>query len=113
VRSVALPLDATVTQELSLVLHELATNAAKHGALLAPAGRILIEAGPVERSHGSALRLVWREEGGPPVTAPSRQGFGTRLLGQLFARRAGGSLELDWRREGLICRIELPLAMAA
>jgi PAS domain S-box-containing protein len=106
-----LPIGAALAQDVALALHELATNAAKHGALSVPDGRVAIEAGPVE--DGAVLRLVWRERGGPPVTAPARQGFGTRLLGQLFTQQHGGSVALDWQAEGLICRIELPCAAAA
>jgi two-component sensor histidine kinase len=96
-----------------LALHELATNAAKHGALSAPPGRVLIEARPVENNGRGVLRLVWREQGGPPVVAPARQGFGMRLLGQVLAQQHGGSVSMDWRPEGLICRIELPLDAVA
>ncbi|WP_418159769.1 PAS domain S-box protein [Benzoatithermus flavus] len=110
-RVASLPVSAALAQDLALALHELATNAVKYGALSVPEGRVVIEAGPVE--DGTALRLVWREEGGPPVTAPARQGFGTRLLGQLFARQHGGSVTLDWQARGLVCRTEVPLAAAA
>ena len=54
------------------------------------------------------LRLVWRELGGPPVTAPVRQGFGTKLLRQLVGQQRG-QLEQDWRASGLVCTVELPL----
>ena len=94
---------------LALIFHELATNAAKYGALSVPDGRVVIAAGPGE--DGTALRLVWREQGGPSVAAPARQGFGTRLLGQLFEQH-GGSVVMDWRAEGLVCRIEVPLDAA-
>jgi PAS domain S-box-containing protein len=103
-----LPVPAALTQDLTLVLHELATNAAKYGALSVPQGRVLIEAGPM--NPGSAdpmLRLVWREEGGPPVVPPKRQGFGTRLLRQAIAGQ--GRLDLAWRPTGLVCTIEVPL----
>jgi two-component sensor histidine kinase len=97
-----------LTQDLALALHELATNAAKHGALRAAEGRIAIEAGRVVGDE-PGLRLVWRERGGPAVAAPARQGFGTKLLHQLIIGRHTGSLKLDWRVEGLVCTIQLPL----
>jgi PAS domain S-box-containing protein len=109
----SLPVDAALAQNLALALHELATNAAKHGALSLPAGRVVIEAGPVQGSDGTVLRLVWREQGGPPVVAPGHQGFGTRLLGQLFEQQHDGRVALDWRADGLVCRIAVPLAPAA
>jgi CHASE1-domain containing sensor protein/two-component sensor histidine kinase len=103
---------AALTQHLTLAVHELATNAAKHGALSVPEGRIVIEAGPIVDSEPTALRLVWRELGGPPVQPPPRQGFGTQLLRQLTAHEQHGRLDLDWRREGLVCTLEFPLAVA-
>ncbi|MEK0085884.1 HWE histidine kinase domain-containing protein [Benzoatithermus flavus] len=102
---------ARLAQDLALALHELATNAVKHGALAAPRGRVLIGAGIVGHDR-STLRLVWREEGGPSVEPPGRQGFGTRLLAELFGHRPGGEVRMEWRPEGLVCRIEAPLAAA-
>jgi PAS domain S-box-containing protein len=98
-----------LVQDLTLALHELATNATKHGALSMPWGRVAVEAGPAAAARGPTLRLVWRELGGPPVRAPTHEGFGTRLLRQLITRRHGGRLELDWRADGLVCSLELPL----
>jgi two-component sensor histidine kinase len=88
---------------LALGLHELATNAAKYGALSVPGGRVTIdwrvEDGPADRW----LTLVWRETGGPPVAAPQRRGFGSRLL-----ERGLGTLKatLEFRTEGLVCTID-------
>jgi two-component sensor histidine kinase len=93
---------------LALVLHELGTNAAKHGALRVAHGWIAIEAGLVAGKK-PGLRLVWRERGGPAVAAPAHQGFGTRLLHELIVGRHQGSLELDWHVDGLVCTIRLPL----
>jgi two-component sensor histidine kinase len=61
---------------LSLALHELATNAAKYGALSRPEGRVELR----WQAQDGQLSLNWRESGGPPVVAPSRRGFGSRLL---------------------------------
>lgn len=105
------PVAGSLTQDVALALHELATNAAKYGALSVPGGRVVVEAGPVAGRGGAMLRLVWREQGGPPVQAPARQGFGARLLSQLFAQH-GGTVAMDWRAEGLVCHIELPLDAA-
>jgi two-component sensor histidine kinase len=68
---------------------------------------VVIRAGRVQ-SGGPALRLVWCELGGPPVAAPARQGFGTKLLRQLVGQQRG-QLEQDWRASGLVCTVELPL----
>ena len=88
---------------LSLSLHELATNAAKYGALSRPGGRVTIswEAG---KEHVS---LNWREIGGPTVTPPSRRGFGSRLLTDVLSRDFEGEAQLDFAAEGVRCRITL------
>jgi two-component sensor histidine kinase len=93
-------------QNLVLVLHELATNAAKHGALLAREGRVEVEA----RVGAEELLLTWRESGGQPVDAPLARGFGTTLLEQIIARQHRGRIDLDWRADGLHCTIALPLS---
>jgi two-component sensor histidine kinase len=92
-----LPRDACVP--LSLALHELCTNAAKHGALTMPEGKVALV---WECDVGGLLTLEWREEGGPPVPEQRRSGMGTQLL-----RRQRGlkSVEAEFRREGLRCRI--------
>jgi two-component sensor histidine kinase len=99
-------LPPALAQSLALVFHELATNAAKHGALSAPAGRVRLAG----EATGRELTLVWREEGGPPTGRPASRGFGTTLLERALAHQHGGRVELDWRREGLVCRMSLPLA---
>jgi PAS domain S-box-containing protein len=105
-----LRLRPTAAQNLALVLHELATNAVKHGALSAPRGRIVLTAQVVDQRAGRALELVWREENGPPVMPPTREGFGMSLLGRVAKRQHHGRLQLDWRPEGLLCRLLLPAA---
>lgn len=94
-----LPRDACVP--LGLALHELCTNAAKHGALSVPEGRVVLT---WECGEDGVLALDWREEGGPPVPEVRRTGMGTQLL-----RRQRGltSVEAEFRREGLRCRITI------
>jgi PAS domain S-box-containing protein len=100
---------ATV-QDLVLILHELATNAAKHGALVMPGGTVTLEG----RVEGDALVLVWSEQGGPPVARPDKRGFGTTLLEQAVRHQQGGWVAFDWQRpEGLACTLHLPLAAVA
>ncbi len=91
---------------LALVLHELATNAAKYGSLARPEGRLLLvwEAGP----EGGIL-LRWQESDGAPVTMPEDQGFGHRLVQQCIAQ-LGGTAHFTWRPEGLMLELRLPEA---
>ena len=87
-----------------MILHELATNAAKYGALSAPNGQI-----ELKWSHEATgrLRLRWKEIGGPTVHEPTRKGFGRRIIGQMIGQLKGDT-RFDWRAEGLVCEITLP-----
>jgi PAS domain S-box-containing protein len=96
---------ASLAQDLALALHELATNAAKYGALSVPGGRVLIEGGVTD---DRAMWLAWREMGGPPVAPPARPSFGMLLLTHMLGHGHGGRVELDWRRGGLACTIRVP-----
>jgi PAS domain S-box-containing protein len=101
---------ASLTQDLSLALHELATNAVKHGSLSVPSGRVTVEGAVAVGEGGHELRLVWRETGGPPVVGrPARTGYGTVLLAQAVGYGRGGKVDLDWRAEGLVCTVRVPL----
>ncbi|GGE07252.1 hypothetical protein GCM10011390_27890 [Aureimonas endophytica] len=97
---------------LALMLHELATNAAKYGALSVPEGQVALEWTIAPRDEEGAERLVllWTERGGPPVRPPERRGFGSRLIERGLAGATGGEVELDYRPEGLVCRMSVPLA---
>jgi PAS domain S-box-containing protein len=95
---------------LALGLHELATNAVKYGALSSPAGRVTLTAHLHSGGSGEELRLVWQEDGGPAVARPAVPGFGTSMLSQALQYQHKGMVEFDWRQEGLICRLSLPLA---
>jgi two-component sensor histidine kinase len=97
-------------QDLVLILHELATNAAKHGALAVPGGTVTLRG----RIEDGALVLAWREDGGPPVIKPDKRGFGTTLLEQAVKHQQGGRVAFDWQRPaGLACTLHLPLAAVA
>lgn len=90
---------------LSLALHELATNAAKYGALSRPEGRVRVQWGVQE----GMLRLEWQESGGPPVAPPSKKGFGSRLLEELVASDLGGDTKLNYNVSGVRCSITATL----
>lgn len=90
---------------LTLALHELATNAVKHGALSRPEGRVALDIALTE--DPMRMQMTWQESGGPKVTKPDRSS-GSRII-QSLTRAAGGSLSYEWRREGLLARAEFPL----
>jgi PAS domain S-box-containing protein len=92
-------------QAIAVVLHELATNAAKHGALSVGAGRVQIE---WSRDTGGQFVFRWSEIGGPPVNVPTRRGFGMRAIEQLVKRQMHGEVRLDWGGKGLVCEIRVP-----
>jgi len=94
-------LEPNVAQAIAVTLHELATNAAKYGALSVPKGRI-----DLTWSHAADGQLIlrWAEVGGPAVETPTRQGFGARIIAQLIGQLKGRA-SLDWRPEGLVCEI--------
>jgi two-component sensor histidine kinase len=92
-------------QAMSMILHELATNAAKYGALGAADGLVTVS---WRREEPGPLVLTWREEGGPAARRPSRSGFGSRMVRQL-ARQLGGTIRFDWRAEGLTAELTVAL----
>jgi PAS domain S-box-containing protein len=94
---------------LAMALHELATNAAKYGALSSTEGTLEID-WSLERGTHPVVRLRWRELGGPVVNPPTRLGFGTRLLERTLKSELGGEARLEFDPAGLLCHIVLPLA---
>jgi two-component system CheB/CheR fusion protein len=95
---------------LSLILHELATNATKYGALSSDKGRVHLSWVIEEGEQGRRVHLLWQERGGPQVEPPGEMGFGTRLIDRACAHELQGELELDYPPEGLRCEIVFPLA---
>jgi two-component sensor histidine kinase len=93
---------------LGMAFHELGTNATKYGALRHDGGRIDLSWLLVGATGSDLVRLLWRERGGPEVQAPLRKGFGSRLLEERLAQELDGEVGLDYRVEGLICRIDMP-----
>jgi PAS domain S-box-containing protein len=92
-------------QTLALALHELVTNSAKYGALSTLSGRLSIG----WEIQGDLLMLAWEENGGPRVHKPTSRGFGTRSVIASIESQLGGKALFDWRAEGLICRLLVPL----
>ena len=87
---------------LAMVIHELATNSVKYGALSSAAGFLDISS----RTEGDRIYLVWAETGGPPVVGrPELTGFGSRLVARSVAGQLGGALEYDWQESGLVVTI--------
>jgi PAS domain S-box-containing protein len=95
-------LEPNAAQTIAMTLHELATNAAKYGALSAATGRV-----EVTWSLATDGRLVlrWTESGGPRVAPPAHRGFGTRVIERLISGQLKGEMRFDWRAEGLACEI--------
>ncbi len=92
-----------------LAFHELATNAAKYGALSRPGGVLEVFWDVALHDERKLLSIRWIEHGGPVVTPPARKGFGTELLERTFGRRPGALFEMTYAPEGLRCSVELPI----
>lgn len=97
-------LDPNFAVSLGMIVHELATNAIKHGAWR-QAGEIDI----TTVAEGGEAHIVWRESGGPPVSPPTRRGFGSRLLQRGVGGELGGKVSIDFLPEGLCCHIQAQL----
>jgi two-component sensor histidine kinase len=103
-----LPLAPPRAVMMSMILHEIATNAAKYGALSNDTGSIRIEWNLIE-PEGDRLQLSWIETGGPQVHAPTRKGFGSRLIERGARDQLGGSATVDFLPTGVVCTIESAL----
>jgi two-component sensor histidine kinase len=102
----ALFFDANAVQNIGFALHELVTNAYKHGALTSPKGQILVTwRGP--DSDGRVI-LEWIERGGPPVRPPEREGFGSLVITELVAQALEGKAKLDFRADGIHWQLDIP-----
>ncbi|WP_372621649.1 HWE histidine kinase domain-containing protein [Falsiroseomonas sp.] len=108
----SLRLRAEAVQPLSMVLHELATNAAKHGSLSRPGGTVTL-VWRLDAASGM-LHLCWTERQGPEIQGPpSRPGFGSRLVEATVRGQLGGSVALGWERSGLRCELTIPASRLA
>jgi two-component sensor histidine kinase len=90
-------------QVIAVTLHELATNAAKYGALSVANGQVSLN---WSNEKDGRLRLSWAETSGPKVQKPTRKGFGGRIIEQMIVQQSGKA-RFDWRSDGLVCEITL------
>ena len=107
-----LTLRPEAAQAVSMVLHELTTNAAKHGALSTDDGRVSVLWGQV--TNGKAddrIRIEWREAAGPAVRAPTRSGYGMEVIRDLIPYELGGTVDLAFLPGGVRCEIDIPVAV--
>ena len=99
-------------QAVGMALHELATNAVKHGALAAGDGTIRVDWSVEERAGQAAFCMAWPEEGGPPVAKPQRTGFGRTVIERMIAQALGGAATLDFAPGGVVWRFTCPAERA-
>jgi len=104
------PLSPRVSVVLSMVLHEMATNAAKYGALSNDSGTVVLDWEVITENAGPKLRIIWSEVGGPPVVAPVQRGFGSRLIERSARDQLDGEATVDFLPRGVvytvICALE-------
>ncbi|WP_049815119.1 MULTISPECIES: sensor histidine kinase [unclassified Bradyrhizobium] len=101
----AVPLSPRLAVVLSMIVHEIATNAAKYGALSNETGRVTLDWEIVADAPKPRLRLIWTEIGGPPVTAPVQRGFGSRLIERSARDQLGGEATVDFLPRGVVCTV--------
>lgn len=94
---------------LTLALHELATNAAKYGALSVPTGRVIIK-WSITHGDSPGLTFCWQERNGPEVRSPSRKGFGSQLIERVLAGELRGKVQITYDPTGIVCEIDAPLS---
>jgi PAS domain S-box-containing protein len=102
-------LQPATAQTLAMALHELVTNSAKYGALSTLSGRLTIK----WEVEADVLQMLWEERDGPLVERPASRGFGTRSVIASIESQLGGQAEFDWRSEGLVCRLSVPMMAKA
>ncbi len=101
-------LTVAATQALAMALHELATNAAKYGALSTPHGRVEVSWNRGTGENAGSLSITWREIGGPAVAASPEYGYGVSLIRDVIPHDLGGSVDLAFASGGVCCRFEIP-----
>ncbi|MGY4315068.1 HWE histidine kinase domain-containing protein [Bradyrhizobium sp. JR3.5] len=101
-----LALEPHIALSLHVIIHELATNASKYGALTSAAGAVEVIWKSLPYLGGQRLAIQWSERGGPKVTKPERRGFGTQLIAKVLP---GAQVDLDFAPDGLVCRLLIDL----
>ena len=104
-----LDLQARPALALALAIHELATNAAKYGALSNNGGEVAVVWSNKPTGDDRGFRFLWTESGGPSVTGPSKTGFGSRLIERVLAADFGGHARIDYRPDGVVCELIAPM----
>jgi two-component sensor histidine kinase len=105
----SVPLSPRLAVVLSMIVHEMATNAAKYGALSNDSGSIRLDWEVSAESAGSKLRLIWTEAGGPHVVAPVQRGFGSRLIERSARDQLGGEATVDFLPHGVVYTVTCSL----
>ncbi len=95
---------------LALGVHELTTNAIKHGALSLPEGRVEFRWSVAPNDTGSRVEMVWKETGGPTPKKPERDGYGARVISFIPSREKNGEVTMEYPPDGYVCRIGFTLA---
>jgi len=104
----AVALEPATALAIGMISHELATNAAKYGALSTPDGRVFID-WTIANQNDRRLNISWREEGGPPAVAPARKGFGSRLIERSVKHDLAGDIEVAYAPDGFRAELNVPL----
>lgn len=108
--SVLLPSELAVP--VGMALHELSTNAVRHGALSKPCGRLEVTWTVEDGSDGRMLHWTWNEHDGPPVALPTREGFGSQLLNRVLTAQVGAKVDIAFDPDGLRVHVGIPLTTA-
>ena len=103
------PLSPRLAVVLSMILHEIATNAAKYGALSNDTGTVTLDWEVIDETADPKLRMIWTEAGGPLVTAPVQRGFGSRLIERSARDQLGGEATVDFLPRGVVCTVTCAL----
>ncbi|MBR0933865.1 sensor histidine kinase [Bradyrhizobium jicamae] len=103
------PLSPRLAVVLSMILHEIATNAAKYGALSNETGTVTLDWEVRDETSGRMLKMIWTEAGGPQVTAPVQRGFGSRLIERSARDQLGGAATVDFLPYGVVCTLTCAL----
>jgi PAS domain S-box-containing protein len=102
-------LTSAETQAVAMVIHELVTNAAKHGALSSPNGSVSVSWDRTGADAATILTITWHELGGPSIATPVQAGYGSSLIRDLIPHELGGTVDLVFASDGAYCKIEIPL----